>query len=175
MDRSTGKAKSLRVVLWALCVVLLFVCISFCMFFPKRYNTYVEYYCDKYNVQESLVYAIIKCESNYNPQAVSLVGATGLMQLMSSTAEWCASRIGVGYSKEQLTDPEYNIMIGVYYLSYLSGKFGYKDTIASYNAGEGNVSKWIDAGYNGIPFKETRVYVNKVLLADKVYKNFLGL
>ncbi len=106
----------------------------------------------KYSVPKSLIYGIIKAESDFNPSAVSSAGAIGLMQLMPQTA------LDLGINNAW--DIEENIMGGVKYISQLLGEFkDEKLAVAAYNAGPENVKK-----YKGIPpFKETRNYVKKVL------------
>jgi len=107
----------------------------------------------KYNVDPSLVAAVIEQESRFRPKAKSAVGARGLMQLMPRTGKWMGA--------SNLYDPEQNIDAGVKYIKYLHQRFNgdLKNTIAAYNAGEGNVQR-----YQGIPpFRETRSYVKKVL------------
>lgn len=107
----------------------------------------------KYNVPVKLLKAVAKAESNFNPDAVSKVGAQGVMQLMPATAR----ELGV----VNAFDPEQNIMGGAKYLSALMKKYDgdIKLTLAAYNAGSGNVKK-----YGGIPpFKETQNYVVKVM------------
>ena len=107
----------------------------------------------KYDVDPILVAAVIEQESKFRRTAHSQVGARGLMQLMPKTGRWMGA--------SDLYDPVQNVDAGVKYIKYLQGKFdgNLKNTIAAYNAGEGNVRR-----YNGVPpFRETQHYVKKVL------------
>ena len=107
----------------------------------------------KYDVDPALVAAVMETESKFHKGARSPVGAQGLMQLMPRTGRWLGAK--------NLYDPEQNVDAGVRYLKYLQGRFdgNLKNTIAAYNAGEGNVQR-----YGGIPpFHETRSYVKKVI------------
>ncbi len=110
----------------------------------------------EYGVSKRLILAVIKAESDFNPDAVSDKGAVGLMQLMPSTA----MKLGV----RDLTDVYENIMGGVKYLSYLLSRFGdEKKAIAAYNAGPVNVER-----YGGVPpYRETKEYVERVLAYAK--------
>jgi soluble lytic murein transglycosylase-like protein len=118
-------------------------------------------YSDQYGVDANIVKAVIAIESCYNAQAVSPVGAQGLMQLIPATA----SRFGVSDS----FNTQQNIHGGTRYLSWLMKRYDgdlYK-SIAAYNAGEGAVDK-----YQGIPpYAETQQYVRKVL---SVYNGLNG-
>ncbi len=141
--------------------------------FPMPYRETVTRYCDEYGVDPALVYAVIKAESNFDPAAVSHAGAKGLAQLTDDTAEYVADMISMEYDSGDSFNAEKNIRISVYYLRYLLDK--YKDdlpcAIAAYNAGEGNVDKWIreNGGIDTIPFNETDKYVKKVRVYRKIY------
>jgi soluble lytic murein transglycosylase-like protein len=109
---------------------------------------------NKHKIDPALIKAVIKAESNFNHQAVSPVGAQGLMQLMPATA----SQLQV----EDAFHPEKNIEGGVRYLRYLLNLYGGNLTLAlaAYNAGEGAVAKY----HNQVPpYRETKNYVNRVL------------
>ena len=103
-------------------------------------------------------------------------GAQGLMQLMETTAIEVANNMGI--SDIDLSNPETNIEIGTKYYSYLYKKYENDGlALAAYNAGSGNVDKWIKAGYikvdgsdvENIPYKETNMYVRKVLQTKIIY------
>ncbi|WP_188518432.1 lytic transglycosylase domain-containing protein [Alsobacter metallidurans] len=140
-------------------------------------------------VEKPLVFAIARQESAFDPKVVSSAGARGLMQLMPATARQTAQRTGVGYDADKLTaDPAYNAKLGAAHLGDLVGdwKGSYILTIASYNAGGGNVRKWIEAygdprssgidpvdWVERIPFTETRNYVQRVMENLQVYRTRL--
>jgi soluble lytic murein transglycosylase-like protein len=107
----------------------------------------------KYDVDPALVAAVMETESRFRKNALSQVGAQGLMQLMPKTGRWMGAR--------NLYDPDQNVDAGAKYLSYLSHRFdgNLKKTIAAYNAGEAVVRR-----YDGVPpYRETRSYVNRVM------------
>ena len=141
--------------------------------YPKKYSIYVEKYAERFDVDENLIYAIIKVESNFNPNATSDAGAKGLMQVMDATAAECASKLNITADP---FDPEDNIMLGTYYLSTLIEYYGsVNNAIAAYNGGMANVNKWSKDEYgelNNIPFGETEAYVKRVLNA---YDNYCKL
>ena len=102
-------------------------------------------YANEYGISPSFVSAIIKCESSYQPGAVSSVSARGLMQIMPDTGVWLAGRLKINnYSPDLLFDPEFNIRMGTYYLSYLSDMFSGSPVMvaAAYHAGDNNVKHW---------------------------------
>ena len=114
---------------------------------------------DKYNLDESLIKAVIKAESGFNPNAVSKAGASGLMQLMPGTAR--------GLGVEDIFDVEQNIEGGAKYLRGMLDRFdGDKSlALAAYNAGPNAVKR-----YGGIPpYQETQNYVKRVLSYERNY------
>ena len=116
----------------------------------KELLSLIEDIAEKEGVSPNLIKAIVKVESNFNPEALSPKGAYGLMQLMPNTADLL---------KVNREDPEENLIGGIQYLKTLALK--YKDldkVLAAYNAGPGNVDK-----YNGVPpFTETKNYIKKI-------------
>ena len=146
--------------------------------YKKEYSEYVIKYSQEYNMDENLIYALIKAESNFDAEAVSNKNAQGLMQLMYSTAEEVADKIGIKLTEENILNPEINIQIGTKYISILLEKYECIEiALAAYNAGIGNVDKWIEKGIikadgsdiENIPFKETNMYVRKIMRDYKIY------
>ncbi len=135
--------------------------------------------------QWTMIHAIARQESQFDRQIVSQAGARGLMQLMPATAKATADKLGLPFDYDRLTsDPAYNVMLGSAFFAQLLDSFGgnHALAVAAYNAGPGNVRKWIRA--NGdprdpgvdiidwiekIPISETRGYVQRVLENAVVY------
>jgi len=146
---------------------------------PRTYSEYVEKYSAIYDVPEAVIYATIRTESDFVSNAVSKVGAIGLMQMMPDTFKWLCEKNGESLEEGMLYDPETNIRYGTFYLSYLYSEFGLWETVyAAYNCGPGRVKEWQQnekyADENGvlikIPFKETSNYVKKVSKAVDIYE-----
>ena len=118
-----------------------------------RYDAHIREASNLYQLPESFIRAVIKVESDFNPEVVSHAGAMGLMQLMPRTAR----SMGV----QSPFDPRQNILGGTRYLRILANRFNgdLVLTVAAYNAGEGSVQR-----YRGVPpYQETRRYVRRVL------------
>lgn len=151
--------------------------------YPREYRAIVEEQAAAYGLEESLVYAVIKAESGFDPKAESSVGALGLMQMMPETFTWMQTRLGESYETEALLEPEVSIEFGCALLKLLLDQ--YKDltvALCAYNAGMGNVTSWLsDTAYSEdgttlceIPFEETRLYVQKVLRYKENYETIYG-
>ena len=148
--------------------------------YPLKYSEYVEKYAKEYDIDKYLVYAIIKVESNFEEEAKSTRNAVGLMQIMKATAFETANKMDLNITEEDLFNPELNIKIGLKYFTSLLEKYynNYNLAIIAYNAGIGNVDKWIKDGIikldasniENVPFKETNNYVRKILRDYEIYK-----
>lgn len=149
--------------------------------YPQKYNEYVEKYALEYGIDSMLVYAIIKAESNFKFDTKSTSNAMGLMQLMEETAIETAGKIGIEYTDGCLYDPETNIQLGIKYYSELLKEYdnNYMLALTAYNAGTGNLKKWIEQGIikpdgsniEDIPYKETNNYVRKIVRDYNIYKD----
>jgi soluble lytic murein transglycosylase len=150
--------------------------------YPFPYVDEVEKNAQQYKVNPLLVTALIRQESRFETKAKSTAGATGLMQVMPATAKWIAPQIKQDIKNINLEKPADNIMLGTWYLGHTHDQYKGNSllAIASYNAGPGNVSKWLttipkddpDDFVENIPFDETKNYVRQVL---GNYWNYLRL
>ncbi len=154
--------------------------------YPKGYYKFVSEYADQFGVDKSLVLAVIREESRFNPQTLSWAHARGLMQIIPPTGRSLARLIGINpYYTSRLHDPDTNIKMGCYYLSQLLKRFNNDPSLAlaAYNGGPVRVQKWmnkwwrevgpnidIDEFVESIPLSETRRYVQKVMKSYYEYK-----
>lgn len=149
--------------------------------YPYPYRQIIEFYADRYEVDEYLIAGVALAESKFEPKAESVHGARGVMQIMPETATWIAHQIeDDSFVVNEMYNPEKNIKYGTWYLSSLQDEFyGNKVlTLAAYNAGRGNVRAWMEkygwnrdfSDYKQIPYPETREYVQKVLKYEQKYK-----
>lgn len=154
--------------------------------YKKEYTEYVYQYSKEYNVDENLVYAVIKAESNFNVNAKSNKNAIGLMQIMKETAKEVSKMIDLQLTDEELEvklqEADLNINLGTKYLSILIERYqNIEIAITAYNAGIGTVDNWIEKGIiksdgsdiENIPYKETNNYVRKILRDYKIYTNLV--
>ena len=154
--------------------------------YPIEYEDLVSQYCEEYQVDEALVYAVIKNESSFTPDAVSSVDARGLMQIQGPTLEWAVYREGedAQVTADDLFDPQVNIKYGVMLLRLFLDEFEHLDVaLCAYHAGWGNVKKWLDdpeysddgVTLKTIPFGDTSSYVQRVLQTRDKYQELYDL
>lgn len=148
--------------------------------YPDAYIDIVKEEANKNNIDPYLVLAIIKTESGFDSMAVSKKQAKGLMQIMDSTAEDLNSKSNTDTTN--IYDENVNIKLGCEYFNYLIDTYegNYYLAICAYNAGLGNVNEWIKEGIvskdlndinnNNIPFKETKIYLQKVINSYNMYE-----
>ena len=151
------------------------------LFFPVSYADRIDDAAERYNVDEHLIAAVIRCESGWNETAQSSAGAVGLMQLMPDTARNLSEMGKVDnkrFDPNDLTDPATNIEYGTAMLSYLQSELKTTDeVIAAYNAGLGAVRNW-NAESGGkqisevINYPETKHYLERVNEALRQYTKY---
>lgn len=155
------------------------------LLYPLGYSQTVRQYSEKYGVEESLIYAVIKSESNFRETAVSEVGAIGLMQITPHTFEWLKTKTGESLEESALYSGEISIKYGTYLLKILLDEFDgeVQTAVAAYHAGIGIVGEWIeDSRYSSdgktlfyIPYDDTRLYVENVKTAKNIYEKLYDM
>lgn len=182
--KASNKLKFITALLLLLFLVMFSIVISqyvLKQMYPQKFSEYVNIYSEEYDLDKSLVYSIIKAESGFDSRAVSPREAKGLMQIMDSTGEWAAEKISINdFETSMLMEPETNIRIGCWYIARLLKQYdkNLDLALAAYNAGSGNVSKWLsDTNISSdgktldrIPFEETKNYIEKIKKYNKMYK-----
>ena len=181
MNFTSVKGKNPFYIIFGIIAFFLAVCLIFKpvmkWFYPVNYIDEIKKYSNQYNLDKHLLMAIISAESKFDEDAVRRKNAKGLMQLKEETARWCMEQFKIEEDNKDIYDPDLNIHLGCAYMRYLLDKFS-SDThiaLAAYNAGEGNVTKWLNnqedkTGLDTIPFKETENYVKTVENRTKIYK-----
>ena len=152
---------------------------GFIQAYPMEYTDLIRRYAGDNGLEPAYVASVILAESSYDPQAVSSVNAQGLMQLLPSTAEWIAGKLGETYTEGCLFDPETNLRYGCWYLGFLMARYNGDMRLSSsaYHAGQGTVDKWLEnpeyspdgASLAVIPYDTTNTYVQRVLKYDEKY------
>ncbi|RCW48778.1 MULTISPECIES: lytic transglycosylase domain-containing protein [unclassified Halanaerobium] len=178
------KSNIISLVLLAVCILLLFSQpYYFKLYFqPIKYREIISKEAETSSVDSDLLAALIFVESGFNSDALSSRGAVGLMQIMPETAGWIAEQKDLeNFVVSDLYNPKINIEFGSWYFAHLLEKFDNKLNLAlaAYNAGQGNVSKWIESGWDGkmgeeysVPFEETDDFIRKVLKTRSFYQKF---
>jgi soluble lytic murein transglycosylase len=141
---------------------------------PLRHEDVIRQQADEKEVDAALIAAVIYSESKFSDQTSS-AGARGLMQITPEAAEYIEKRSGgTTFELSDLGDPELNIRYGTFLLRELLDRYDGDEAaaLAAYNAGPGNADKWggADLAVEGIPFPETRAYVEEVLEKRDEYR-----
>lgn len=178
MEALVNKFFKVIIAIVLIVAIVSFTVLTFYGLFPVKYEKSVALYCKEYGVDETLVYSLIKAESNFSEKALSDAGAKGLMQLTDETFQFCTSNLGISDGLG-IYDAETNLHAGIWYLSYLIQKYdaNTKNAVAAYNAGFTNVDKWLSSKkyskdgktLDTIPFGETQRYVEKIIRYRKIY------
>ena len=153
--------------------------------FPMPFLSVYRRHAANVNLPVAFLLAVSRQESAFNPAAVSVAGARGLMQLMPATAQMVARRIGVrAPSNAELADPDANVRIASHHLANLMARHGRHRALvaAAYNAGEHRLKRWqrgaegmpTDVWIERIPFRETRDYVKGIIAFNHIYERLLG-
>ncbi len=155
------------------------------LLYPENYENFVDTSCKKYDIKKSVVFALIRSESFFDPDITSTAGAIGLTQLMDFTGGDIARRLK--YRDYSLEDPETNIEFGTFYFSelYRRCEGSYLQSFFSYNAGITRVRRWLqssliefgkkkdmpmDLFLETLPYAETREYGRKLISASVMYE-----
>lgn len=180
------RKRAVRVFIEALCVILVSAGVLYAKgellkaAYPAKFSDIVLREASDAGLDPALVFAVIKTESSFRPEALSRAGARGLMQLTPPTVDYVISKAGFDQIGEgDIFDPSTNIKLGCWLLAFLLERYDHPDTaLCAYNAGMGNVGRWLldpELSPDGvtiidIPFPETRAYVKKVNEAREIYQ-----
>ena len=152
--------------------------------YPRQYISLVEENAEEFEIDQSLLYAVIKAESGFDKNAVSSVGAMGLTQITPETFEWLQTKTGDSYDEDALFEPEISIYYGAYFLNMLLEEFDNTETaLAAYHAGRGKVNEWLEdpeispdgVVLENIPYEDTAGYVRSVVKITEKYKNIYDM
>lgn len=152
--------------------------------YPVDYQALLVHAARKEGLDPALLAGIIWQESTFDPRAVSVAGARGLMQILPSTGRSLAKSVGVRYREGTLFEPEMGLRLGARYFRRLLDAFGgrVERALAAYNAGPGRAGVWSSARpqataeefIEGIPYPETRGYVMGILAHREHYRRLYG-
>jgi soluble lytic murein transglycosylase len=148
--------------------------------YPRPYSATVEAASAEFSIDPLLIWAVMREESRYDPEALSYVGARGLMQVMPPTQAWIAEELEEEIPPGDAFTPEANIRMGAWFLRFLLDYFDddLELVVAAYNGGAGSVDDWLtdprvagrDDLLRWIGFGETREYLSRVLLSYEIYQ-----
>lgn len=184
--KKTGELLLIFSVVISLVAVICFGGVSILkVLYPRQFSEFVEIYSKENNLSEEFVYAVIECESGFDTQAESYLGARGLMQIMPETFLWLQDKLNEKLDEDSIFDAETAIRYGCYFYGMLLDQFSDEATaVAAYHAGAACVEGWLsDERYSDdgktlkeIPYPTTKKYVEKVMrvksLYQKLYYNY---
>jgi soluble lytic murein transglycosylase len=153
--------------------------------YPMPYKDPLLTYSFKNELDPYLLAGLIRQESEFSAKVLSRANAHGLTQIMPATGRELARRLGIkGFTTKMLLEPTVNLQMGSYYLRSLINSLGgsLEQALASYNAGKGRVTQWLERGeyrdpaefVESIPFNETRGYVQSVMRNAGIYRRLYG-
>ena len=150
--------------------------------YPLLYREELLAASAEFEIDPCMLAALVQVESSYQADAVSPVGAIGLMQIMPETGQWLSGKIELEqeYTTEMLYDPGVNLRLGCWYLSYLYNRYDgqWQEALTAYIAGQGQVDKWLkdqELSADGkhldvIPGQDVKEYAAKVMRYHESYK-----
>lgn len=150
--------------------------------YPRRFSAQVETYAAEYDLDPLLIYTFIRTESSFKPDAVSSVGARGLMQITEVTFDWIKSKIAADedLTFDDLYDPAVNIRFGVYYFSACLERYhgDVSTAAAAYHSGWGTVDGLLESSdytadghiLHTFPYQQMGLYVTKITRAYERYQ-----
>ena len=187
-NRNANKIKliSLLLILSAILIIIVVntVKLGVQTVYPRQYVSLVEKNAEEFEIDRSLLYAVIKAESGFDKNAVYSVGAMGLTQITPETFEWLQTKTGDSYDEDALFEPEISIYYGAYFLNMLLEEFDNTETaLAAYHAGRGKVNEWLEdpeispdgVVLENIPYEDTAGYVRRVVKITEKYKNLYDM
>ena len=150
--------------------------------YPLLYREELLAASEEFEIDPCMLAALVQVESSYQADAVSPVGAIGLMQIMPETGQWLSGKIELEeeYTTEMLYDPGVNLRLGCWYLNYLYDRYDgqWQEALTAYIAGQGQVDKWLkdpELSADGrhldvIPGQDVNEYAAKVMRYHESYK-----
>jgi len=152
------------------------------LYYPLDFSEVIARRAQERDLAPHLVFAMIRQESAFDMSARSRAGARGLMQMMPATGRELAGRLGLRYSSDRLSDPDYNIRLGTLYIRQVLDMFdgNVELALAGYNGGPYRIKRlWRQAGTNpeldrfveGLSLEETKTYVKRIVLFSNSYRH----
>lgn len=192
----TGRSKSKKrtaAIVWICMLLMLLTCVTVFwvhrwqpkkheFIYPLVYQEELMAASEEFSIDSCMLASLVYCESSFQADAVSGVGAIGLMQIMPDTGLWLSGKIELEteYSTESLYDPQTNLRLGCWYLRYLYDRYDgqWQEALTAYIAGQGQVDRWLEdpelsadgRHLDVIPGQDVKEYAAKVMRIHENYK-----